>query len=110
MIGRILNYVTLALLLGAGCWYYFDRKSQELDFQKRLDQIELTRLNLEDSISKLKVYTTQRDSVLQHAIQNNNIIIQHLNSSLKKINASSKQIDGEIQKNKVSIDNLWNEN
>jgi hypothetical protein len=42
IIQKILNYVTLALLIGVGCWYYFDRKSQALDFQKRLDQIEQT--------------------------------------------------------------------
>jgi septal ring factor EnvC (AmiA/AmiB activator) len=107
---KILNYCTLVLLIGAGCWYYFDRKNQDADFKQRLDQIEQTRLNLEDSIAKLKILTSQKDSVLQNAILKNNEIIDHLNGSLKKINTSSKVIDNQMKKNSDSIDKLWNEN
>ncbi len=107
---KILNYITLALILGAGAWYYFDRQSQQASFKKQLDKIEQTRLNLEDSITKLRTYTISRDTMLQDAIQENNKIVNQLNQSLKKVNASTSIIDKKIQDNKSKIDNLWNEN
>jgi uncharacterized protein HemX len=107
---KILNYITLALILGAGAWYYFDRQSQQASFKKQLDKIEQTRLNLEDSITKLRTYTISRDTMLQDAIQENNKIVDQLNQSLKKVNANTSIIDKKIQDNKSKIDNLWNEN
>ena len=107
---KILNYITLALILGAGGWYYFDRQSQQASFKKQLDKIEQTRLNLEDSITKLRTFTIRRDTMLQDAIQENNKIVEQLNHSLKDVNASTKKIDDRIQKNNASLDNLWNEN
>jgi len=107
---RIFSFLPYALIVVFFIWYMYDRKIQAAEFQQKIDGIEQTRKNLEDSIVRLKTFTMERDSVLQNAIQQNNQIIESLNSSLKKINASSKTIDAAIKKNKTSIDNLWNDN
>ena len=109
-INKILSILPICFIIIFCAWFLYDRNLQASEFQKKIDGIEQTRKNLEDSIVELKNFTMLRDSALQNAIQKNNQIIESLNSSLKKINASSKAIDAAIKKNKASIDNLWNDN
>ena len=105
-----IGYASLILVIGFMAWYFYSKGVSDAKFKTQMDTIEQARKNLEDTVNILKTNTANRDEKLRMTLQKNMSIIDTLNSSLAKVNASSKEIDNQIETNKQTINELWNNN
>ncbi len=104
------GYLSLFLMIGFISWYFFTKGNNEGSFKTRMEHIEETQKILNDSVTKLKTATASRDEKLRTALQENMHIVDTLNASLAKINVNSKEIDNQIETNKKTIHELWDNN
>jgi methyl-accepting chemotaxis protein len=102
------GYLSLLLVIGFISWYLFTKG--DAGFKTRMEHIENVQKTLNDSVSRLKTATANRDEKLRTALQANMHIVDTLNASLAKINVRSKEIDDQIETNKKTIHELWDTN
>jgi hypothetical protein len=102
------GYLALLLVIGFISWYFFTKGDD--GFKTQMDHIEIAQDTLNDRVTKLKTTTANRDEKLRTALQVNMHIVDTLNASLAKINVSSKEIDDQIETNKKTINELWDNN
>lgn len=101
------KYGTLTLLVLFIGYYIYRQGSDDAAFKQKIQQIEQLRKSLEDSVSVIKQKTAERDENLRKLILRDAEIIDTLNSTLKKLNAGSKDIERKINDHKNKIDELW---
>jgi hypothetical protein len=102
------GYLSLLLVIGFISWYFFTKG--DAGIKTRMEHIENAQKMLNDSVTRLTTATINRDEKLRTALQENMHIVDTLNASLAKINVSSKEIDNQIETNKKTIHELWDNN
>ena len=105
-----INYALLILVIGFVAWYFYSKNTSDANFKTQMDNIEQARKNLEDTVNTLKTNTANHDEKLRMALQKHITLLDTLNSSLSKVNTRSKEIDHQIETNKKTINELWNNN
>lgn len=106
----IVQYVTLAGLVLFVAFYFYRLGKQDQKFKEQIEEIRKVREALTDSIRTIRAGTQKRDEELRIALKRDLEILDTLNVTLKRLNKSSEAIEGKIEENKKTIDDLWDQN
>ena len=101
---ELLPYALIILLVIVLLW----RNSGPNSIQDKINAIENSRRELQDSIQSITTRFNQREAKLLDAIRKDLDLVDQLGEEIRQLRKDSKSIELRIKEHKKEIDRLWN--